>query len=291
MVKKAVILAGGRGTRFLPYTKACPKEMLPLCDKPVLHYIVEEAVEAGITDVIVVISPEKEVIRRYFSKDESLNAFLRGKGRDDLLEMLKGIEDMAHISFVVQEKAYGSGDALLCAEKFYKGETVVVMNADDVMTVPENVSNVTAQLIACYERRNLSSIAVQRVSDEVLVSCGAVGVVGSEGRDIFIDKVVEKPALKNAPSNLVTLGRYVLTSEYFEVLKNTPNATSGELNLTDAVDLLARKGKVVAYDFIGTRYDMGSKLGSFEAMLEFTLNDAELGAAAMKIVEKKVRGI
>ncbi|MEG1791417.1 MAG: UTP--glucose-1-phosphate uridylyltransferase [Clostridia bacterium] len=285
MVNKAVILAGGRGTRFLPYTKACPKEMFALSDKPVLHYIVDEVVRAGIKDILIIISPEKELIKKYFSHDERLNNFLISNKKDVELEKVLAVENMANITFAVQTIAKGSGDALLMAEKFANGEALAVLNADDVMRTAKDLPVVLKQIVDCYSRHNTSVLAVQEVPPEIVVKCGAISIVEQNGRDIKIDKVVEKPKLEDAPSHYVTLGRYVVSPDYFSVLKRTPLAKNGELNLTDALNIMAIENGLYAYLFEGKRYDMGNKLGCFEAMVDFALSDEETGDGAMEILK------
>lgn len=288
MVKKAVILAGGRGTRFLPYTKACPKEMFALSDKPVLHYIVDEAVQAGITEILIIINPDKQLIKNYFTPNLALDEFLLSNKKTYEYEKVKAVERMAKISYAVQKVAKGSGDALFLAEEFADGEIIAVMNADDVMRVEKGVPTVMAQVIGCHERNKTSVLAVQEVAPEIVVKCGAINIVERNGRDIKIDKVIEKPALENAPSHIVTLGRYVLTPEYFSVLKRTPLAKNGELNMTDALNIMAKEKGIFAYEFEGKRYDMGNKLGCFEAMVDYALADQEISADAIELLKDRI---
>lgn len=288
MVNKAVILAGGRGTRFLPYTKACPKEMFALSDKPVLHYIVDEAVQAGITEILIIINPEKQLIKNYFTPNLALDEFLLSNKKTYEYEKVKAVERMAKISYAVQKVAKGSGDALFLAEEFADGDTIAVMNADDVMRVEKGVPTVMAQVIGCHERNKTSVLAVQEVAPEIVVKCGAINIVERNGRDIKIDKVIEKPALENAPSHIVTLGRYVLTPEYFSVLKRTPLAKNGELNMTDALNIMAKEKGIFAYEFEGKRYDMGNKLGCFEAMVDYALADQEISADAIELLKERI---
>lgn len=285
MIKKAVILAGGRGTRFLPYTKACPKEMFALSNKPVLHYIVEEVVSAGIKDILIIINPEKELIKKYFSPDKKLYKFLKSKGKLEELKILQDIDNLANISYEIQYEAKGSGDALMLAKKFADGEPVAVLNADDVMVTTGDT--VMKQVIDCYNRYNTSVLAVQEVPDDILVKCGAINIVERNGRDIKIDCVIEKPTLEEAPSKLVTLGRYVISADYFDILSRTPLAKNGELNLTDALNLQAKEQGIYAYEFVGKRYDMGNKYGCFEAMVDFALMDSDISDKVKDYIKTK----
>lgn len=285
MIKKAVILAGGRGTRFLPYTKACPKEMFALSNKPVLHYIVEEVVSAGIKDILIIINPEKELIKKYFSPDKKLYKFLKNKGKSEELKILQDIDNLANITFEIQYEAKGSGDALMLAKKFANGEPIAVLNADDVMVTKGDT--VMKQVIDCYNRHNTSVLGVQQVPDDILVKCGAINIVERNGRDIKINCVIEKPALSEAPSNLVTLGRYVISADYFDILSRTPLSKNGELNLTDALNIQAKEQGIYAYEFVGKRYDMGNKYGCFEAMVDFALMDNDISDKVKDYIKTK----
>lgn len=285
MVKKAVILAGGRGTRFLPYTKACPKEMLAVSDKPALHYVVEEAAAAGIEEIAIIINAEKQLIREYFTENKPLYDFLEKKGESARVEELRAIDNLARFTFIEQPEAGGTGEALLLAEKFAAGETIAVLNADDVMYTKQGYPNVMQQLVKCHIRFGGAVLAVSEAPPETVVKCGAISVAEREGRLIRVDDVVEKPALENAPSNIVTQGRYIIDAKTFEYLHNTQRGRTGELNFTDALKMQAQAEGIYGWLFDGVRYDMGDKLGCFKAVVEYTLRDEKLGDAAKEYLQ------
>ena len=274
-IRKAVILAAGRGTRFLPYTKACPKEMLPVVDTPSLQLIVQEAVSAGIKDVLIVISPEKDVIRKHFSVDAGFEDFLLAHGKNAEAREIHEIGTMANVSFAVQKVADGSGKALLLAESFLDGEAGAVLNGDDL--VYSSVSAVK-QLCDCWETFGGTVVGVQKVSEKDISKYGSVKIAADEGNGtFFIDGIKEKPAAPEAPSLYAALGRYVVSADFFGYLRRVPVAENGELQFTDALNLQAAEKGIYAKVFEGRRYDLGSKAGYLAANVEYALRDENLG--------------
>lgn len=274
-IRKAVILAAGRGTRFLPYTKACPKEMLPVVDTPSLQLIVQEAVSAGIKDVLIVISPEKDVIRKHFSVDAVFEDFLLAHGKKAEAREIHEIGTMANVSFAVQKVADGSGKALLLAESFLAGEAGAVLNGDDL--VYSSVSAVK-QLCDCWETFGGTVVGVQKVSEKDISKYGSVKIAADEGNGtFFIDGIKEKPAATEAPSLYAALGRYVVSADFFGYLRRVPVAENGELQFTDALNLQAAEKGIYAKVFEGRRYDLGSKAGYLAANVEYALRDENLG--------------
>ena len=274
-IRKAVILAAGRGTRFLPYTKACPKEMLPVVDTPSLQLIVQEAVSAGIKDVLIVISPEKDVIRKHFSVDAGFEDFLLAHGKKAEAREIHEIGTMANVSFAVQKVADGSGKALLLAESFLDGEAGAVLNGDDL--VYSSVSAVK-QLCDCWETFGGTVVGVQKVSEKDISKYGSVNIAADEGNGtFFIDGIKEKPAAPEAPSLYAALGRYVVSADFFGYLRRVPVAENGELQFTDALNLQAAEKGIYAKVFEGRRYDLGSKAGYLAANVEYALRDENLG--------------
>ena len=274
-IRKAVILAAGRGTRFLPYTKACPKEMLPVVDTPSLQLSVQEAVSAGIKDVLIVISPEKDVIRKHFSVDAGFEDFLLAHGKKAEAREIHEIGTMANVSFAVQKVADGSGKALLLAESFLDGEAGAVLNGDDL--VYSSVSAVK-QLCDCWETFGGTVVGVQKVSEKDISKYGSVKIAADEGNGtFFIDGIKEKPAAPEAPSLYAALGRYVVSADFFGYLRRVPVAENGELQFTDALNLQAAEKGIYAKVFEGRRYDLGSKAGYLAANVEYALRDENLG--------------
>ena len=274
-IRRAVILAAGRGTRFLPYTKACPKEMLPVVDTPSLQLIVQEAVSAGIKDVLIVISPEKDVIRKHFSVDAGFEDFLLAHGKKAEAREIHEIGTMANVSFAVQKVADGSGKALLLAESFLDGEAGAVLNGDDL--VYSSVSAVK-QLCDCWETFGGTVVGVQKVSEKDISKYGSVKIAADEGNGtFFIDGIKEKPAAPEAPSLYAALGRYVVSADFFGYLRRVPVAENGELQFTDALNLQAAEKGIYAKVFEGRRYDLGSKAGYLAANVEYALRDENLG--------------
>lgn len=276
-VRKAVIPAAGFGTRFLPATKAQPKEMLPIVDKPTIQYIIEEAVASGIEEILVVTSSMKRPIEDHFDKSYELEDTLAKKGKQEMLEMVQNISNMAQIHYVRQKEAKGLGHAILCAKTFIKDEPFVVLLGDDVVVNEEKPA--TSQLVEAYNNIGCSIMGVQQVPKEDVSKYGIVRPSSSsmpDGRMVKLSGMVEKPAMEDAPSNLAVMGRYVLTPEIFEMLETQTPGAGGEIQLTDAIDRLMDRQAVYAYDFEGKRYDVGDKFGFIKATIDFALNRPDL---------------
>lgn len=266
-VRKAIIPAAGYGTRFLPITKGIPKEMLPIVDKPAIQYIVEEVIDAGIDDIVIVVSNNKQAVKNYFSYSEIYDN-LKDK---TLLRSVEKILDTAKIRFVLQEPMRGNGDAVLVAKKEIGDEPFAVVFGDDV--VYNDGLSATAQLTAAFEKKQASILGVQRCAPEIATTCGCVLPGEQEGKFTEMLDIIEKPPIDRLPSNLVSLGRFVLTPEIFAELENAP-MFKGEIYLTVAIRNLLKKQKVFAYEFDGIRYDMGNKFGFCKANVEYGLRSA-----------------
>lgn len=268
-VRKAIIPAAGYGTRFLPATKALPKEMLPIINKPTIQYIVEEAVAAGIEDIIIITGKPKRAIEDHFDKNYELESELEHKGKLDLLEKVKQPSNLANIYYVRQKEMAGLGDAILTAKSFIGDEPFAVLLGDDIV-VNEDVT-ATKQLIEQYETTGSSIVGVQTVADNATHRYGIIDPTSSQGRLYEVNKFVEKPAPGTAPSNLAILGRYLLTPGIFKHLEKRHVGAGGEIQLTDAIQMLNEEEKVYAYDFEGTRYDVGETDGFVKTTIDFAL--------------------
>ena len=273
-ITKAVIPAAGLGTRLLPATKACPKEMLPIVDKPTIQYIVEEAIASGITDILIVTSNNKRAIEDHFDRSLQLEMNLREHGKSELLKMVKDISSI-NIHYIRQKEPKGLGHAILCAKAFVGDEPFAVLLGDDVVYNDENPC--LKQLIDVYNATGSSVLGCQTVPQEKVSSYGIVASEATDKERIFkVNNMVEKPAVAEAPSRLAVLGRYVITPEIFEILEHTAPGRGGEIQLTDALKVLAKEQSVYAYDFIGRRYDVGDKEGYLEATVEYALRRGDL---------------
>ena len=272
-VRKAVIPAAGFGTRFLPATKALPKEMLPIVDKPTIQYNVEELIESGIEEILIITSRNKEAIMNHFDKSPELEQSLREKDKVDLLKISEDISNMIDIHFIRQKEAKGLGHAILCAKSFVGNEPFAVLLGDDVVYSEKPCIK---QLIDVYNEYNSSVVGVQQVKRENVNKYGIVDGEKVNDRTYKLNDMVEKPDIENAPSNMAILGRYVLTPEIFEELENTKKGKGGEIQLTDGIKNLNKKQNVYAYDFEGRRYDAGNKLGYMEANVEYALRHDEI---------------
>ncbi|MCI7260350.1 MAG: UTP--glucose-1-phosphate uridylyltransferase GalU [Selenomonas sp.] len=276
-IKKAVIPAAGYGTRFLPATKATPKEMLPIVDKPTIQYIVEEAKKSGIEDILIISGHGKRAIEDHFDSAPALEAELLKKGKLDMLKMVQETADI-NIHYIRQRYMRGLGDAILCAKAFMGDEPFAVLLGDDVVYNPEQPA--LKQLIDVYEATGGSVLGCQEVPDDKVSAYGIVA--GSETDDkrlMRVSDMVEKPALEEAPSHMAVLGRYIIKPQIFSILENTAPGKGGEIQLTDALKVLAKEDAVYAYNFAGQRYDLGDKLGFLKATVEFALRREDLGAS------------
>ena len=275
-IRKAVIPAAGYGTRFLPATKATPKEMLPIVDKPTIQYIVEEALESGIEDILIISGHGKRAIEDHFDSAPALEAELRKKGKTDLLAMVQETADI-NIHYIRQRYMRGLGDAILCAKSFMGDEPFAVLLGDDVVYNPERPA--LRQLMDVYEATGGSVLGCQNVPEEKVSAYGIVaGQQTDDARLMKVTDMVEKPAREEAPSRMAVLGRYIIKPQIFGILEKTQPGKGGEIQLTDALKVLAREDSVYAYDFEGKRYDVGDKLGFLKATVEFALRRRDLGA-------------
>lgn len=274
-IRKAVIPAAGLGTRFLPATKAQPKEMLPIVDKPAIQYIVEEAVASGIEEIAIIISRGKSSIENHFDKSYELEDALQEKNKLDVLEEVRKISNLANISYIRQQEPRGLGDAILCAKKFVGNEPFAVLLGDDII---DSDPPALKQMIDVFEYWSSSIIAVQTVPKQDVSKYGIIKPRGGgiDQNIYYIDELVEKPSLKEAPSRLAVMGRYILRPEIFQALEQTPIGQGGELQLTDAINILNQQQAIFAYNFNGKRYDVGDKLGFIKATIDFALNREDL---------------
>lgn len=271
MIKKAIIPAAGLGTRFLPATKAMPKEMLPIVDKPTIQYIVEEAIQSGIEDIIIVTSHTKRAIEDHFDTNFELEEYLRQSGKTDLLKKVKEAE--VDIHYIRQKEPKGLGHAVWCARKFIGKDPFAVLLGDDIV-VAETPG--LKQLIDQFDKTGCSVVGVQTVADEETDRYGIVDPLSKDGRLYEVKQFVEKPKLGAAPSNLAIMGRYVFTPEIFTHLDKHQIGAGGEIQLTDAIQMLNEEEKVYAYDFEGKRYDVGDILGFVQTTVEFALRDERI---------------
>ena len=272
-VKKAIIPAAGLGTRFLPATKAQPKEMLPIVDKPTIQYIIEEAVASGIEEILIITGRNKKCIEDHFDKSIELELELERAGKAELLEMVRNISDMVDIHYIRQKEPRGLGHAIHCAKTFVGNEPFAVLLGDDVV---DSEVPCLKQLIDCYSEYNTTILGVQTVDKENVSKYGIVDGIHIEDRVYKVKDLVEKPSMEEAPSNVAILGRYIITPEIFNILENTKPGKGGEIQLTDALKTLISKEAMYAYNFEGKRYDVGDKLGFLQATIEFALKKDEL---------------
>lgn len=269
-VRKAIIPAAGLGTRFLPATKAQPKEMLPIVDKPTIQYIVEEAIASGIEDIIIISGRSKRAIEDHFDKSYELEEELLKKGKLDMLDEIQAISNMANIHYIRQKEAKGLGHAIACAKSFIGDEPFAVLLGDDIV---QSDTPCLKQLIDVFDRYHSSVVGVQRVPDEDVSKYGIIDPKGTtiEPGVINVQSLVEKPKLEAAPSNYAIMGRYVLRPEIFAILESIPTGAGGEIQLTDAIKVMNETQAVLAYDFHGVRYDVGDKFGFVKATVDFAL--------------------
>ncbi len=273
-VTKAIIPAAGLGTRFLPATKAQPKEMLPIVDKPTIQFIVEEAIESGIEDIMIITGRNKRAIEDHFDKSYELEAELEKSQKSELLELVRGISNLANIHYIRQKEARGLGHAILCAKSFIANEPFAVLLGDDI--VYSEHKPCLKQMVDVFEHYQTSILGVQTVAPEDISKYGCVDCTAVGDRVYKVNGLVEKPKQEEAPSNIAILGRYIITPEIFECLENTAPGAGGEIQLTDALKSLAEKQIMYAYDFIGRRYDVGDRFGFLEATVEYALRRDDL---------------
>ena len=282
-VRKAIIPAAGLGTRFLPATKAQPKEMLPIVDKPTIQYIIEEAVEAGIQDIIVVTGRNKRSIEDHFDRSIELELELEKSGKQQMLDMVKGISEMANIHYIRQKEPRGLGHAILAAQHFIGDEPFAVLLGDDVVVSRKPC---LGQMLDVFHEYQTSILGVQTVPHEVVNKYGIIAGKQVDDRVYKVQDMVEKPSLEEAPSNVAVLGRYIITPEIFPFLETQDAGKGGEIQLTDALKRLAKEQAMYAYDFKGHRYDVGSKTGFLQANIEFALRNDELKEEMKEYLEQ-----
>ncbi|HBC7287234.1 UTP--glucose-1-phosphate uridylyltransferase [Staphylococcus aureus] len=282
-IKKAIIPAAGLGTRFLPATKAMPKEMLPILDKPTIQYIVEEAARAGIEDIIIVTGRHKRAIEDHFDSQKELEMVLKEKGKSELLEKVQYSTELANIFYVRQKEQKGLGHAISSARQFIGNEPFAVLLGDDIV---ESEVPAVKQLIDVYEETEHSVIGVQEVPEADTHRYGIIDPLTKNGRQYEVKKFVEKPAQGTAPSNLAIMGRYVLTPEIFDYLKTQKEGAGNEIQLTDAIERMNNDNQVYAYDFEGERYDVGEKLGFVKTTIEYALKDDSMREELTRFIKE-----
>tara|TARA_R110000868_G_scaffold100129_7_gene275480 strand:- start:5152 stop:6021 length:870 start_codon:yes stop_codon:yes gene_type:complete len=281
-IKKAVIPVAGKGTRFLPATKQIPKEMIPILDRPMIHYCVEEAVLSGIEEIVFVTSSGKEAIENYFDRNMELEYFLEKNGKIDLLEKISKIGQMIEVVTVRQKEQLGLGHAVLCAKSVVGSDDFAVILGDDIVI---NEIPVTKQLIACHEKHGGSVIGVMQVPKEETYRYGIVKGTSVEERTLKMESMVEKPKPEEAPTNLATPGRYILKNEIFSALERIERGAGGEYQLTDAINMLCGESQVYAHEFHGKRYDTGSLEGYLRATVDFALSRDDLRETMLEIIK------
>jgi UTP--glucose-1-phosphate uridylyltransferase len=272
-VRKAIIPAAGLGTRFLPATKAQPKEMLPIVDKPTIQYIIEEAVASGINEILIITGRNKRAIEDHFDKSFELEMDLKEKHKDDLLKMVQDISNLAHIYYIRQKEPKGLGHAVLCAKEFSGNEPVAIMLGDDVV---DSKVPCLKQLINVFDEYKTTILGVQNVPKENVNKYGIINGMHIEDGVYKVKDLVEKPDVDKAPSNIAILGRYIVTPDIFNILEHTKPGKGGEIQLTDALKELLTREAMYAYTFEGRRYDVGDKLGFLQATVEFALKRKDI---------------
>lgn len=283
-IKKAIIPAAGLGTRFLPATKAMPKEMLPIVDKPTIQYIIEEAVASGIEDIIIVTGKGKRAIEDHFDNAFELEYNLEAKGKNDLLKKVKYSSEVADIHYIRQKEPKGLGHAVWCARKFIGDEPFAVLLGDDIV---DSETPCLKQLINQYEQTNSSIIGVKEVSNEETSRYGIINPEERRGQLYKVKSFVEKPK-NNPPSNLAIMGRYILTPDIFDILESQDEGAGGEIQLTDAINKLNFQQDVFAYIFEGTRFDVGEKIGFIKTNIDFALKQVDLRDDLLEYMTGKI---
>ncbi|GEP85217.1 UTP-glucose-1-phosphate uridylyltransferase [Staphylococcus piscifermentans] len=285
MIKKAIIPAAGLGTRFLPATKAMPKEMLPILDKPTIQYIVEEASAAGIEDVIIITGKHKRAIEDHFDNQKELEINLEIKGKIEKLKKTQYPTKLVNLFYVRQKEQKGLGDAILCAKQFIGNEPFAVLLGDDIVQAEKPAIK---QLMEQYEKTGKSIVGVQTVPESQTYRYGIVNPVSQENNLYKVKQFVEKPELGKAPLNLAIMGRYVLSPSIFEYLESQERGAGGEIQLTDAIERMNTEESVYAYDFDGQRYDVGEKIGFIKTTIDFALNNPEMKDEIKAYIRKNI---
>lgn len=285
-VRKAVIPAAGFGTRMLPASKSVPKEMLPIYDKPTLHHIVKEVVDSGITDILIIISKDKGSIEDYFDVNFELEYELNKKS-SEISREIHELSKMANIYTIRQKKKNGLGDAIKYAESFVGDEPFAILLGDDIIYNTSDELPCIKQMADIYEREEAPVLGVQEVSWDDVDKYGIVNGVKTSDRITEVESLVEKPSRDEATTNLAILGRYIVTPDIFPILHETKPGKNNEIQLTDALNKLAEKRKMIAYDFIGKRYDVGNKLGFVKATVDFALHDDKIKDELLEFLREK----
>jgi len=286
-VRKAIIPAAGLGTRFLPATKAQPKEMLPIVDKPTLQYIIEEAINSGIEEILIITGRNKKSIEDHFDKSVELELELEAKGKAELLKVVRDISEMANIHYIRQKEPKGLGHAILCAKSFIGNEPFAVLLGDDIVYSQKPCLK---QMVDVFDEYKTTILGVQEVLDTDVDKYGIVSGMKIEDRVYKVKDLVEKPKIGEAPSNIAILGRYIISPSIFGILENTQPGKGGEIQLTDALKELAKKEAMYAYKFAGKRYDVGDKAGFLMATVEYALRRENLKDDFMEYLEGIVDG-
>jgi len=282
-VKKAIIPAAGLGTRFLPATKAQPKEMLPIVDKPTIQYIIEEAVASGIEEILIITGRNKRAIEDHFDKSVELENELESHGKSEMLAMVRDISNMADIYYIRQKEPRGLGHAINCARTFVGNEPFAVMLGDDVV---DSEVPCLKQLINCFDEYKTTILGVQKVPHEEVNKYGIIKGMNIEERVYKVKDLVEKPKIDESPSDIAILGRYIITPQIFDILDNTIPGKNGEIQLTDALQTLIKQEAMYAYNFEGRRYDVGDRLGFLEATFEYALKREDLKGPFINYLRK-----
>lgn len=285
-IRKAVIPAAGFGTRMLPASKSVPKEMLPIYDKPTLHHIVKEVVDSGITDILIIISKDKGSIEDYFDVNFELEYELNKKS-SEISREIHELSKMANIYTIRQKKKNGLGDAIKYAESFVGDEPFAILLGDDIIYNTSDELPCIKQMADIYEKEETPVLGVQEVSWEDVDKYGIVNGVKTSDRITEVESLVEKPSREEATTNLAILGRYIVTPDIFPILHETKPGKNNEIQLTDALNKLAEKRKMIAYDFIGKRYDVGNKLGFVKATVDFALHDEKIKDELLEFLREK----
>jgi len=286
IIRKAVIPAAGLGTRFLPATKSMPKEMLPIVDTPAVHFVVKEAIEAGIDDIIIITGRGKRAIEDYFDESPELEMHLEKKGKKEQLEMVREISQMVNIHYIRQKEPKGLPDAILRAEKHVGDEPFAVLLGDDII---KGSPPCIKQLIDVFEKYGSTVLAAQKVPLDEISKYGSIKGKLVEDRVYLVEDIVEKPKPEEAPSNVASVGRYVFTPTIFDCIRATPVGLNDELQIADSLSILREKENIYAFEFIGRRYDIGDKFGYIEAIIDFSLENKEIGDKVRDYLSKLIR--
>ena len=286
-VKRAVIPCAGKGTRFLPVTKGTPKEMCPIVDKPTLDYIVDECIDGGITNILIILSEGKDDIRRYYHNDDDYEKELIEKGKTEFASIIHNVANKANFYFTMQHELLGLGYAVLQAKEFIKNENFIVCCGDDICTYEGDAPS--KQLIEAFKKTNGHTIVGgQKVKHEMISKYGCMDINREESARLYSLKgIVEKPNIEEAPSNLASLGKWVFNSKIFDYIEKTPKGKGGEIQLTDAIALMIKDEPVYFYDFVGKRYDCGDKLGYLKAIVDVALKRDDLKDSFKEFLKEK----